>query len=146
MKKFHLDDDEVSDVLVEAEYALMLMRHQGALSCIIDNANKHFIYLSDEWFRLLGWSKKEMIGHSYWEFIHPDDIARSKKAEEDFVNHKPIGGKIDVFSNRYRTKDGEYKAIVWVGNSAINDIDSSVLVATAYAEDDLKEVCSLWKT
>jgi PAS domain S-box-containing protein len=64
--------------------------------------------------RTLGYSSRELLSRPFPEFIHPDDIPRSRDAFE-----KVIGGGDDVveFENRYRCADGSVRWIQWNSRS-----------------------------
>lgn len=77
--------------------------------CIVD-FDGNFKQLNPAWEKTLGWSKAEMVGQPYLNFIHPDDhnasvnAARSIEGGEDLLS----------FDNRYLCKDGTYKWFSWV--------------------------------
>src|SRR6056297_2073494 len=78
------------------------------LLCIADSEGR-FVKLNKEWERLLGYQIDELEGRFFLDFVHPQDIQKTKEAMEK-LNHKD-----DVlnFSNRYLTKNGDYKIIEW---------------------------------
>jgi diguanylate cyclase (GGDEF)-like protein/PAS domain S-box-containing protein len=57
--------------------------------------------------RFLGYAEKELYGHAFVEWTHPDDVAPSRKLVE-----RLLSGEADQLSmeKRYRRKDGE---VVW---------------------------------
>jgi PAS domain S-box-containing protein len=59
-----------------------------------------------------------MIGKTFLEFMHPDDIAITTIAYNDLMNH----GRVQNFVNRYRCKDGNYKFVEW---SVIRNTDGT---------------------
>ena len=61
------------------------------------------------WPALLGWSEVELVGRSYAEFVHPDDVERSLAWAAKLAG----GGKVADLENRYRCKDGSYRWIAW---------------------------------
>ena len=60
------------------------------------------------WTRVLGWSRWELEGHHFRDFVHPDDV-------------EPTAGAVALaerdalysFDNRYRHKDGGWRWINW---------------------------------
>ena len=58
----------------------------------------------------LGWAREELVGRHFADLIHPDDLAataaRTTAALED-------GEPTTAFVNRYRTKDGSYRWLLW---------------------------------
>jgi PAS domain S-box-containing protein len=61
------------------------------------------------WTVILGWRADEIIGHSYLDFVHPEDRAASNDALASAAQDK-----LPTFENRYRHKDGSFRTISWV--------------------------------
>jgi len=61
------------------------------------------------WPALLGWSEAELVGRSYAEFVHPDDVKRSLTWAAKLAG----GEEVVDLENRYRCKDGSYRWIAW---------------------------------
>lgn len=78
------------------------------LLCIADTEGR-FIRLNPEWERTLGYSLEELEGHSFLDFVHPDDLTCTKQAIADLVNQK----EVVRFVNRYISKNGTYRWIEW---------------------------------
>lgn len=60
---------------------------------------------------LLGWDKEFLLGSPFIELVHPDDL---EKTRNEMVRLMSDGNPIH-FSNRIRTKNGEYKILQWAG-------------------------------
>ncbi len=61
--------------------------------------------------RILGWEEAEFVGHDILAFIHPDDFERSRAQLGSLLDGQSMQG----FENRFRTKTGDYRVIVWAG-------------------------------
>ena len=61
----------------------------------------------------LGWSSEDLLNHSFFEFIHPDDIERTKAEIEKLAR----GKKTIDFKHKFKTKNNEYKLLNWVANT-----------------------------
>jgi len=61
------------------------------------------------WTRQLGWSEAELIGHSFMEFVHPDDHGTTLQEVAALADGVPTFR----FENRYRRKDGSYCLLSW---------------------------------
>jgi PAS domain S-box-containing protein len=59
--------------------------------------------------RILGYSKQEMIGRSYKDFLHPEDLKKTQETYENSKNEEYISGLI----NRYLSRDGSIKYLSW---------------------------------
>jgi PAS domain S-box-containing protein len=59
---------------------------------------------------LLGWRADEMVGHAVTDFVHPDDVDRTRARIDRIASgYRGAGG----FENRYRAKDGTYRWLLW---------------------------------
>jgi PAS domain S-box-containing protein len=65
--------------------------------------------VNQAWVSTLGYSKAELEGTRFLDYVHPDDQAATI-AEAQKLNG---GGYVTNFSNRYRTKSGEYRWLEW---------------------------------
>jgi PAS domain S-box-containing protein len=67
------------------------------------------IKLNPAWERVLGYSLDELIGQPYLNFVHPDDVERTRL--EAYGAHAAATTK--NFENRYLCKDGSNRWISW---------------------------------
>jgi len=69
----------------------------------------YFKQLNLSWSKILGYSIEELLAVPYLEFVHPEDlditVTETKRVSE--------GATTFNFQNRYRTKDGSYRWLVW---------------------------------
>jgi PAS domain S-box-containing protein len=75
------------------------------------NAEGYFETSNPAWQSVLGWSEAEVAKMSIWELLHPDDLERTRGG----FALTQIGQPAIRFPNRYRTKNGDYRWISWVG-------------------------------
>ncbi len=61
------------------------------------------------WTTILGHAPAEVIGHSFSDFVWPDDLGATTRA----VRSATSGADVDGFENRYRAKDGTTRWITW---------------------------------
>jgi PAS domain S-box-containing protein len=103
------------------------MRHFWELSldilCIVD-FNNRFQDVSPAFERVLGYSKEEVAGRSFTDFLHPDDVSATL-AEASL---HPGGHIARHFENRYRCQDGSYKWLSW---NAVPVHEEGLVYATA---------------
>jgi PAS domain S-box-containing protein len=69
----------------------------------------HFRRLNPAWESTLGWSREELLGRPYLDFVHPDDQERTTAEAARIAD----GGTTFGFENRYRCKDGSWKWLMW---------------------------------
>jgi PAS domain S-box-containing protein len=65
--------------------------------------------VNDVWTDLLGWTRDELIGRLFLDFVHPDD----RPASEARLASVP-SRYLPFHENRYRHKDGSWRWIAWV--------------------------------
>ena len=78
------------------------------LFCIADT-DGYFLRLNPAWEKTLGYSLAELMSRRYVEFVHPDDAATTLDAMRALASRQQV---VD-FANRYRTKDGIYRHMLW---------------------------------
>jgi PAS domain S-box-containing protein len=78
------------------------------LLCIADT-DGYFLRLNPAWEKTLGYSLAELMSQRYVEFVHPDDAAVTLEAMQGLASQQQL---VD-FTNRYRTKDGAYRHMLW---------------------------------
>jgi diguanylate cyclase (GGDEF)-like protein/PAS domain S-box-containing protein len=72
--------------------------------------DERFSQVNARWTEVLGWREDEIIGRHFSEFVHPDDIAGT----EDTTDRAVVAGQSTTgFANRYRTKDGGFRWLLW---------------------------------
>jgi len=69
--------------------------------------------LNGSWEKCLGWTREELMARPFIDFVHPDDRARTMQEAARAIS----GGFTANFTNRYRTKDGEWRWIEWSSNA-----------------------------
>lgn len=66
--------------------------------------------VNPSWERTLGWSQEEISSRSFLDFVHPDDLERTRaEAERAFSKGWIALG----FTNRFRCRDGSYRWLEW---------------------------------
>lgn len=66
--------------------------------------------VSDSVAKYVGYTPMDLEGRNYTDFIHPDDMAKTKE-ESDSMKLEQRG--TSRFTNRYKTKDGTYVWLIW---------------------------------
>jgi len=83
------------------------------LICIADIRMATFIKVNPAFKETLGYTEEALLGESFLNFIHPDDIEPTIAVVEKRLQQ---GEKVINFENRYRCKDGSYKWLSWVSH------------------------------
>jgi PAS domain S-box-containing protein len=78
----------------------------------------YFKRINPAWGRLLGWDDDELTRRPFLEFVHPDDRPATVEAYERQIQ---AGQTIVSFENRYRCKDGSYRALLWNSTPVVSE-------------------------
>ncbi|MDQ3612067.1 MAG: PAS domain-containing protein, partial [Actinomycetota bacterium] len=71
----------------------------------------YFTELNPAWERTLDWTPEELMAEPYISFVHPDDVDTT--IEQAARLAKPGNPSLVAFENRYRTRDGDYRSLLW---------------------------------
>ena len=74
------------------------------------NGQGYFETSNPAWQTMLGWTEEEVRRTSIWEFLHPDDLERTRAG----FGLTDVGEPAVQVRNRYRCNDGSYRWISWV--------------------------------
>ena len=101
-----------------AEAAVSVARSDGPLHeffelsldmLCVSGLDGYFKRLNPAWERTLGWTREELLARPYMEFVHADDVERTRAAARRLVE----GAEVLSFENRYRCRDGSYRWLLW---------------------------------
>jgi PAS domain S-box-containing protein len=93
--------------------------------------NGRFIRLNPAWERTLGWTAGELQWRPFINFVHPDDRTATLQTMSALVAGTPIRN----FENRFQTKDGSYRWLLW--NASAN-LEAGLVYSTAADISDRK--------
>lgn len=102
------------------------------LLCIA-NADGYFTHVNDAWERTLGWTREDLVGKPWIEFVHPDDRQATLLGSDRIFS---TGQAQYRWENRCRCKDGSYKWLSWSA-SLIEGENAVYAVARDVTEDRL---------
>jgi len=97
----------------------------GYMICVA-NMEGYFKRVNFSFEQTLGYSSKELLKKPFFEFIHPDDIEKTKAVIAEKLSK---GIQVIGFENRYRCKDGTYKWLSWTSRPIVEE---GVMYAIAY--------------
>ncbi len=75
----------------------------------IASADGYFLRLNPAWEETLGYSREELMRSQFTDFVHPEDVAATRKAMTVLASRKELIN----FTNRVRRKDGSYRWFEW---------------------------------
>lgn len=106
---------ELDQTMTDEELQLELFFNlSNDLFAIADKSGR-FIKVNERWTRLLGWTADELLSVPFYNFIHPEDIERTRQVVVS-MNGTPV----TRFVNRYRSRDGSYKVLEWTSSKMHN--------------------------
>ncbi len=108
----------------------------GDVIVIIDKEGMNR-YKSPNIEKLFGWKPEDVLGKSYWENIHPDDILSQKVFFRTLVSETDT---VQTTECRYKCKDGRYKWIEFIGTNLIHDTDICGILGNYHNITDRKAV------
>ena len=91
---------------------------------VIAGFDGYFKRLNPTWTQLLGWTEEELKSKTFIEFVHPDDVASTRKAFSSMQE----GNHLLSFENHYRCKDGTYRCLLW---GSATDVKNQLIYASA---------------
>ncbi len=91
----------------------------------ISDFNSYFLELNDQWVKVLGYTMEELKSQPFLNFLHPDDLEKTRKEAATLYEGKP---EVVNFKNRYRTKNGDY---VWLEWNSVIDYDRKLNYSVA---------------
>jgi PAS domain S-box-containing protein len=98
-----------------------------------------FTQVNPAWSEVLGWPDDELIGRRAVEFLHPDDVERTRAESAA----KLAGSeRIEGVENRFRCRDGSYRWLLW---SAVESRAEGVTYAVAKDVTDQKRLERLFR-
>jgi diguanylate cyclase (GGDEF)-like protein/PAS domain S-box-containing protein len=88
------------------------------------NFDGYLTSVNGSWERCLGWTREELLSRPFIEFVHPDD---REGTMEEAARAMRADAKAN-FTNRYRTKSGEWRWIEWASQA---DVERRIIYAAA---------------
>ena len=86
-----------------------LIRSAPVLLARFDRGGR-FVDFNEAWGVKLGYSRDELIGRPYIDFVHDDDVEATLRAHKRLLAGNPESVS---FTNRYRRRDGVYIWLMW---------------------------------
>lgn len=84
----------------------------------IASLDGYFLHLNEAWEATLGWSRDELYSVPYRDFVHPDDLERTDGEAAEMAAQ---GRHSFSFENRYRTRSGEYRHLLWNSRTVLSE-------------------------
>lgn len=121
-----IQSEDVANRIFDAQTALLFVL----------KSDETIVRASKGWQSVTGYAPEELAGRKYFEFVHPDDVQSSRKQSKKIVE----GDLLKSFVNRYRTKGGVYRTLLWFSSQ---NPDNKLHYAVAQDISDLKQAQEL---
>ncbi|MEM7449510.1 MAG: ATP-binding protein [Myxococcota bacterium] len=86
----------------------------------------YFKELNPAWTDTLGWSLKELYSRPFIDFVHAEDRETTVREAQKLARTREY--KAVKFVNRYRTREGDYRWLMWSGTQ---NPDGTAIIAAA---------------
>ncbi|MCU0748074.1 MAG: PAS domain S-box protein [Akkermansiaceae bacterium] len=85
--------------------------------CCVADFDGRLEQVNPAWTQCLGWSRKDLIGKKWMDFVHPEDRQKTAAVDRDLQMGKPV---VEL-ENRYLCKDGSYRWLAWNSQSIVEN-------------------------
>ena len=75
----------------------------------IQSIRGDFLKVNPSWCEILDWPAEQLIGSNWLDYVHPEDIVRAQKMQDDLLNYDLVVSH----ETRFRSYDNTYKWIEW---------------------------------
>ena len=86
---------------------------------LIGDADGRIVYASPAVQHVFGYDERDVVGLEGWGFVHPDDVAATRRAYQEVVD----GGGTRTFVARVRAADGQWR---WIEETATNLLETAL--------------------
>jgi PAS domain S-box-containing protein len=90
----------------------------------VGDFNGNLQRISPSWTILLGWTEDELKSRPVFDFVHPDDVDRTRQE----LKYLSKAGAVHTFENRLVCKDGSSRWLLW---GLASDLKTNLIYASA---------------
>jgi PAS domain S-box-containing protein len=123
--RYAMERQRADDVLRKNERRFRKLIENSQDAFVLNSAEGVIQYASASAERMFGYSATEIAGHSFDDFVHPEDL---EQVRSQFVQLVAIPGCTLAFSARARRKDGLWRWIEATGQNLLHDPDMAAIV------------------
>lgn len=122
---------EAQAALRESEERFRKMFQESPVGAAVIGLDSRFVRVNPAFSSLLGFGEDEMVGQTYLDFTHPDDLKLSEEVADKLIDD---GAPLNAFEKRYIGKDG---GTVWVSvtSTVVHDDAGRPLYVLGMVED-----------
>ncbi len=125
------DRKEAETALETSEEKFRLLAENSTDMITRYSVEGQFLYVSPACQSLLGYQPEELVGHSAYEFLHPDDLEMITQV------HRTVLEQPDIYTTAYRNrhKDGRYVWFETISRTIRDSITNEVIEIQAASRD-----------
>jgi len=132
----NLSTKEVEEILDRDETIISLLDQAEPMIGIVDEAG-NIIRINKRFAEVLEYSKEELIGTKYFNYIIDEDMANTIRVWTDLNKKSCRSTGLNGFTNRYRTKSGKIVKLEWHANTeSIKGLAISFALFRGYGKED----------
>lgn len=75
----------------------------------VQTINGDFLKVNPSWYEILNLPEEKLINTNWLDFVHPDDLVRTEKMQEDLLSYNLVVSH----ETRFRCNDGSYLWLEW---------------------------------
>lgn len=120
--------DELEERVAELHEFKKFFEVSPEMLCIA-GTDGYFKRANPAFSRILGWGDEQLLGHPFYDLVHPDDLEATQQEIEKLSRGIPTIS----FVNRFRCQDGTYKFLRW---NSYPDPETGLLYAIAREIED----------
>lgn len=113
--------------LSESQATIQLLAENTSELIALAHANGYLQYVSPSAQKLIGFTPEEMIGHSWAEFFHQDDLIKIQEVAEDLQRTQADY----TLTHRIRTRNGRYIWLETIWKYILDEKDEIVAIQTS---------------
>jgi PAS domain S-box-containing protein len=138
-RQVHLE--ELSRYLHELESHLALVFAFSPDLILLTDDNGKILRVNYSVEHILGYYPSDIIGKTVWDFIHPDDIEKTKNIRESLKQNTFFTTNTrKTFANHWRKKNGDWARLVWRFAYYDNNNNWMIKFATDFSHIDAEDL------
>jgi diguanylate cyclase (GGDEF)-like protein/PAS domain S-box-containing protein len=119
----------------EERFRALIEKSPDAIA--LTSADGTVLYVSPSTSRIVGFESEELIGRNGFDFVHPDDVPRTKEVLADLLQRP--GGHV-VTETRVRHKDGSWRWVEAVVTNLLGALSVNAIVTNYRDVTDRKQM------
>jgi PAS domain S-box-containing protein len=124
---------QMEEALRESEERFRTLAQNSLDLISVVKADGTCSYVSPSFERTLGYSWSELVGKSYHEFIHPDDLSRIADVFAEALQNSDITSVVEF---RFLHKEGAWR---WIESTGSNLLDDPIIAGILGSSRDITE-------